>query len=282
MDRKWWTLVAVCVGTFMLLLDVTIVNVALPAIQTSLKASFSDLQWVVDAYSLMLAALLLTTGSLADLFGRRRVFMIGLVIFSVSSLLSGAGDDAVVAEPRPGRPGRRRGGDVLDLAGAARQRLSGPRARGRVRCLGGDHRPRGGDRAGDGRRADHGPVVALDLPRQRPDRRGRAGAVRVARRGVPAARRAPARFARRRHLQRRARRAGLRADQGRAEGLGIDRDPGLPDRRGRAAGRVRDRRAGSARPGDVRPRPVSQADLHRRVDRRLRALGRACSRCCST
>jgi EmrB/QacA subfamily drug resistance transporter len=88
-DRKWWTLIAVCVGTFMLLLDVTIVNVALPAIQTSLKASFSDLQWVVDAYALTLAALLLTTGSLADLFGRRRVFVIGLVIFSLSSLLSG-------------------------------------------------------------------------------------------------------------------------------------------------------------------------------------------------
>jgi EmrB/QacA subfamily drug resistance transporter len=89
MDRKWWTLIAVCLGTFMLLLDVTIVNVALPDIQTSLKASFSDLQWVVDAYALMLAALLLTTGSLADLFGRRLVFVIGLAIFSVSSLLSG-------------------------------------------------------------------------------------------------------------------------------------------------------------------------------------------------
>ncbi len=89
MDRKWWTLIAVCVGTFMLLIDVTIVNVALPSIQSSLHSSFSDLQWVVDAYSLMLAALLLTTGSLADRFGRRRLFMIGLAIFSVSSLLSG-------------------------------------------------------------------------------------------------------------------------------------------------------------------------------------------------
>jgi EmrB/QacA subfamily drug resistance transporter len=89
LDRKWWTLIAVCVGTFMLLLDVTIVNVALPDIQSSLKASFSDLQWVVDAYALTLAALLLTTGSLADLFGRRRIFVIGLVIFSASSLLSG-------------------------------------------------------------------------------------------------------------------------------------------------------------------------------------------------
>ncbi|MGH2890477.1 MAG: MFS transporter, partial [Solirubrobacteraceae bacterium] len=89
MDRKWWTLIAVCVATFMLLLDVTIVNVALPSIQSALGASFSDLQWVVDAYALLLAALLLTTGSLADLFGRRRLFVIGLVIFSVSSLASG-------------------------------------------------------------------------------------------------------------------------------------------------------------------------------------------------
>ena len=95
MDRKWWTLIAVCVGTFMLLLDVTIVNVALPSIQRSLKANFSDLQWVVDAYALMLAALLLTTGSLADLSGRRLVFMIGLVIFTLSSLLSGLAQSPV-------------------------------------------------------------------------------------------------------------------------------------------------------------------------------------------
>jgi len=89
MDRKWWTLIAVCVATFMLLIDVTIVNVALPNIQSSLHASFSDVQWVIDAYSLMLAALLLTAGSLADLFGRRLVFTSGLVVFTVSSLLSG-------------------------------------------------------------------------------------------------------------------------------------------------------------------------------------------------
>src|SRR5439155_19756398 len=69
--NKWMTLVAVCLGTFMLLLDVTIVNVALPDIQTSLSASFSDLQWVVDAYALTLAALLLTAGSLADMYGRK-------------------------------------------------------------------------------------------------------------------------------------------------------------------------------------------------------------------
>src|SRR6478735_2730973 len=66
MERKWWTLVLVSVATFMLLLDVTIVNVALPDIQRELNASLSSLQWVVDAYSLMLAAFLLTAGSLGD------------------------------------------------------------------------------------------------------------------------------------------------------------------------------------------------------------------------
>jgi EmrB/QacA subfamily drug resistance transporter len=85
-EQKWWTLIAVCVGIFMLLIDITVVNVALPSIQRSLHASFSDLQWVVNAYALMLAALLLTAGSLADLFGRKRIFSIGLVIFTAASL----------------------------------------------------------------------------------------------------------------------------------------------------------------------------------------------------
>ena len=105
MDRKWWTLIAVCTGTFMLLLDVTIVNVALPSIQRSLNASFSDLQWVVDAYALTLAALLLTTGSLADLFGRRRMFTIGLVIFTLSSLLSGVAADPLLLNLARGAQG---------------------------------------------------------------------------------------------------------------------------------------------------------------------------------
>ncbi len=89
LERKWWTLIAVCVGVFMLLLDITIVNVALPDIQTELNSSFTDLQWVVDAYALTLAALLLTAGSLADRFGRRIAFATGLVMFTVASLLCG-------------------------------------------------------------------------------------------------------------------------------------------------------------------------------------------------
>src|SRR5438270_9823449 len=103
--NKWWTLVAVCLGTFMLLLDVTIVNVALPDIQTSLKASFSDLQWVVDAYALTLAALLLTAGSLADMYGRRLLYSIGLVVFTIASMLCGFAQNSLFLELSRGAQG---------------------------------------------------------------------------------------------------------------------------------------------------------------------------------
>ena len=104
-DPKWWTLAAVCLGTFMLLLDITIVNVALPAIQASLGASFSDLQWVIDAYALTLAALLLTTGSLADLYGRRRLYLFGLVVFTAASALCGAAQSTLMLELSRGLQG---------------------------------------------------------------------------------------------------------------------------------------------------------------------------------
>ena len=96
MDRKWWTLVAVCVATFMLLLDITVVNVALPDIQKDLDASLSSLQWVVDAYSLTLAAFLLTAGSFADRIGRRRIFSIGFAVFTFASFLCGISGDATL------------------------------------------------------------------------------------------------------------------------------------------------------------------------------------------
>lgn len=83
----WWTLVAVCIATLMLLLDVTIVNVALPDISRDLGSSFSELQWVIDAYALGLATLLLTWGGIADQIGRKRVFLIGLTGFTAASLL---------------------------------------------------------------------------------------------------------------------------------------------------------------------------------------------------
>ena len=86
---KWWTLAAVCTGVFMLLLDVTIVNVALPDIEAAFSASLSDLQWVISGYALTLAAFLLMAGSLADKYGRRLLFAIGIVIFTGGSLACG-------------------------------------------------------------------------------------------------------------------------------------------------------------------------------------------------
>ncbi|HEX6779131.1 MAG TPA: DHA2 family efflux MFS transporter permease subunit, partial [Ktedonobacterales bacterium] len=87
--RKLTTLAVTCIGLFMVLLDMTIVNVALPTIQSDLNASLSGLQWVVDAYTLPFAALLLTAGTLGDRYGRKRVFLVGLVGFTLGSALCG-------------------------------------------------------------------------------------------------------------------------------------------------------------------------------------------------
>ncbi len=92
--RRWLPLVAVCLGTFMLLIDVTIVNVALPDMAVDLSTSFSSLQWVIDIYALVLAALLLGAGSLSDILGRRMLYIGGLVVFAVASLASGASQNA--------------------------------------------------------------------------------------------------------------------------------------------------------------------------------------------
>ena len=119
MGSKWWTLSTVCTATFMLLLDITIVNVALPAIERALHASFSDLQWVVDAYALALATCVLTAGSLADLFGRKRVFVIGVV--ALHARLGGLRrrERPALPDHRARRPGDRRRDDVRDRARAA-------------------------------------------------------------------------------------------------------------------------------------------------------------------
>ena len=87
--RKWWPLVAICAGACMLLVDVTIVNVALPDMARQLHTTFSDLQWVIDLYALVLGALVLTVGAVADRFGRRRLYLIGLVLFAAASLACG-------------------------------------------------------------------------------------------------------------------------------------------------------------------------------------------------
>src|SRR5690349_21103715 len=87
--RKWWTLGAVTFGLFMIMLDNTIVNVALPSIQRDIGASVSELEWVVNGYALTFAVLMLTGGKLADMYGRRLIFVAGLVVFTASSLACG-------------------------------------------------------------------------------------------------------------------------------------------------------------------------------------------------
>src|ERR671934_1199542 len=88
-NRKWWTLAAVAVGLFMIMLDNTVVNVALPSIQKDLGISTAELEWVVNAYALTFGVLLLTGGKLADLLGRRSIFIVGLLIFTGASLWCG-------------------------------------------------------------------------------------------------------------------------------------------------------------------------------------------------
>jgi EmrB/QacA subfamily drug resistance transporter len=88
-NRRWWTLVAVSFGLFMIMLDNTVVNVALPSIRADLGISVSELEWVVNAYALTFGVLLLTGGKLADLIGRRRIYVAGLLIFTAASLWCG-------------------------------------------------------------------------------------------------------------------------------------------------------------------------------------------------
>src|ERR1700720_1950556 len=88
-NRRWWTLGSMCFALFMIMLDNTVVNVALPSIQRDLHASLSSLEWTVNAYTLTFAVLLVTGGRLGDIFGRRRMFLFGVIVFGVSSLAIG-------------------------------------------------------------------------------------------------------------------------------------------------------------------------------------------------
>jgi EmrB/QacA subfamily drug resistance transporter len=95
-NRKWLTLVAVSFGLFMIMLDNTVVNVALPSMQRSLHLKTSELEWIVTGYALTFAAVMLTGGKLADLFGRRLIFIVGLVVFCLASLACGLAGSADV------------------------------------------------------------------------------------------------------------------------------------------------------------------------------------------
>ena len=88
-NSRWWTLAAMCFALFMIVLDNTVVNVALPAIQNDLNASIAGLEWTVNGYSLSFAVLLATGGRLGDILGRRRMFLAGVIIFAASSATAG-------------------------------------------------------------------------------------------------------------------------------------------------------------------------------------------------
>ena len=125
MRTQRWTLAVVCTATAMLMLDIAVVNTALSDIAADLNTGLSGLQWVVDAYTLALAATVLTAGALADRLGRRRVFLVGLGIFTAASLGCAAAGAHRRPELHARRAGRRRGGHVRRVARAARERLSG-------------------------------------------------------------------------------------------------------------------------------------------------------------
>ncbi|MDH6136337.1 EmrB/QacA subfamily drug resistance transporter [Kitasatospora sp. MAA4] len=127
---RWWTLGIVSIATFMLMLDLTVVNVALPDLRTTLGADFSALQWVMDAYALTLAAFLLTGGSLADRLGRKRVYIAGFAIFTAASLACGAAQGIVALNVARGVQGV--GAAILFAVGPA---LIGQEFRGKDRAM---------------------------------------------------------------------------------------------------------------------------------------------------
>lgn len=109
MTRKWWTLAGACAGLFLLMLDSTVVALALPEIRGDVDASGEGLQWVMNGYLLTIAVLVVTAGRLGDMFGRKRVFLLGTVVFAAGSVLSGAAQDQTMLIA----------GRVLQGAGAA-------------------------------------------------------------------------------------------------------------------------------------------------------------------
>ncbi len=272
MERKWWTLVLVSIATFMLLLDITVVNVALPDIQRELDASLSSLQWVVDAYALTLAAFLLTAGSLGDRLGRRRVFTLGFALFTFASFLCGIAGDPTLLNLARGLQGV--GGAGMFATSLA---LIGQEFHGKDRAT-----AFGVWGATIGGAVAIGPLVggvitehlgwewiffvnipiglvAIFLTERRIANVVAADPEPIDAPGAP-------------HLLARPVPADLRPDPRQPGGLGEPADPRLSGWRGGAAGGVhRDR--GAQRPPDARPRPVPQAGLQRRLRRRLRPLG---------
>ena len=170
-NSRWWTLGAMCFALFMIMLDNTVVNVALPSIQRDLHASLSALEWTVNAYTLTFAVLLVTGGRLGDIFGRRRMFLFGVIVFGLSSLAIGfAPNDTLLVAFR-----------AVQGVGAAfmmpatlaiiTQAFPAAAARHRDRNVGRRQRARARDRTRRRRLPDRGRELARDLLHQPADRR---------------------------------------------------------------------------------------------------------------
>ncbi len=201
--RRPLVLAALCLCAFAVNLDVTLVNVTLPRLTLDLGASTRDLQWVVDAYTLAFAALVLPAGSLGDRFGRREALLVGLVVYGVGNGLGGLTDSHGRAHRHARRHGRRRRDHLPDDALDHHERLHGARrAREGDRHLGRRDRRRDRARPDRRRRPARGVHVAGDLPREgarraRGDRARALGGPDLPRPGGPADRRPGAGTARR-------------------------------------------------------------------------------------
>ena len=184
--NPWLILVLVCFAQFMVVLDATVVNVALPTIQKDLGLSEANLQWIVNAYTLVFGGFLLLGGRAGDLLGRKRLFLFGLVVFTTASLLDGLATSSGMLIGCACASGARR---RVHLTGSARDHHhhlpGGGRAGEGARRLGRDRDRRQRGWPDRRRRADPAPLLALDLLHQRPCRRGRVRALAAAPAGVP-------------------------------------------------------------------------------------------------
>ena len=160
-----WILAATILGSSMAFIDGTVVNVALPALQASFDATVADVQWVVEAYALFLAALLLVGGSLGDRFGRRRVFASASVLFALASVWCGLAPDLTQLDPRARASRAWAAPCWCRAASRSSAPRSSERARARDRHLVGLHRDHGGDRPGPRRLADRAGLLALGVLR---------------------------------------------------------------------------------------------------------------------
>ena len=189
---RWLALIVLCLGDLMIVLDTTIVNVALPSIREDLGFSETSLAWVVNAYLLTFGGFLLLGGRLGDLFGHRRLFLVGIALFTGASLACGLATTQALLVARAGGAGARRRGrlggraladhDPVHRAGRAGE------GDGRLRLR---RRRRRQHRRAARRRPDRRPQLALDLPRQRADRRRRLSSLSL--RLLPAGRGSQAR-----------------------------------------------------------------------------------------